>query len=114
MRDAILHPFVAMSLLLEALLPLAFFCRRAGLNLKWCSWSVTWDYLHWTFISFFYGVQVLASEFRIPCEAQDFLVFCFRFKLGKRLLKGCVRFRGHFLRLQLVDFFIQYHSGDAN
>lgn len=59
----------------------------------------------------FYGFQVLESG-RIPCGAQDFLDFFF--KLGKRVLKSCGGFRGHFFRLPPVDSVIQHNSGNAN
>lgn len=72
----VLHPCVATSLPLEALLPLAFSCGQAGLNLEWCSWSVAGDCPHYAFPYCFLWV-VCFGELESSLWGSRFLCFFF-------------------------------------
>lgn len=83
---------VAMFLPLEALLPFAFFCSQAGLNLEWHLWSVTRDCPHCAFLNSFLWV-VGFQEWERSLRGSRFLRFLFQIR-NDDVKGGVVRLGG--------------------
>lgn len=88
----ILHPRVAMFLPLETLLPFAFFCSQAGLNLEWHLWSVTQACPHCAFLNSFLWVVGFQERER-SLWGSRFLGFLFQIR-NNDLKRGVVGLGG--------------------